>query len=164
MVYKNSKRLFSIFFVALLAFTLFLPLATPTRAADHAESTSVGGDPNADIADVFAFLDPNDNSKVILAIDVAGFIVPSELLNLSFFPPETTYQFQIENTGDARPDMFINITFSAQTSRSSPQTATVRFSNGITFTAPTTVQTQNPAANPFVVTTEPRRKSASTPD
>jgi hypothetical protein len=158
MVCKNSKKLFSIFFVALLAFTLFLPLATPTRAADHAESTSVGGDPNADIADVFAFLDPNDNSKVILAIDVAGFIVPSELLNLSFFPPETIYQFQIENTGDARPDMFIDVTFSAQTSRSSPQTATVRFSNGITFTAPTTVQTQRPTPNPFVVTTEPRRK------
>jgi hypothetical protein len=32
-----------------------VPLAI---AADHAESTSVAGDPGADIADVYAFLDP----------------------------------------------------------------------------------------------------------
>src|SRR5215510_7016430 len=79
-------------------------------AADHAESTSVAGDPGADIGDVFAFLDPNDNSKVILALDVEGFIVPSELLNLSFFSPEVVYRFQIENTGDAKPDDVIDIT------------------------------------------------------
>ena len=114
-----------------------------TNAADHAESTSVAGDPGADLADVFAFLDPNDNSKVVLALDVEGFVVPSELLNLSFFAHEVTYRFEIENTGDAAPDQRIDITFSEQTSRSQPQTATIKLPNGRTFTAPTTVQTQN---------------------
>ncbi len=131
---------------------LFAPLSL-IKAADHAESTSVAGDPGADIADVFAFLDPNDNSKVVLAIDVEGFIVPSELLNLSFFSPDVTYRFEIENTGDAVPDQRIDVTFSPQTSRSAPQTATIRLPNGATFTAPTTVQTLNATANPFVVTT-----------
>src|SRR3989441_10390031 len=105
------------------------------KAADHAEATGVAGDPGADLADVFAFLDPNDNSKVVLALDVEGFVVPSELLNLSFFAHEVTYRFEIENTGDAAPDQTIDITFSEQTSRSQPQTATIKLPNGRTFTA-----------------------------
>jgi hypothetical protein len=145
-----------------LAFAMvFTPLSF-IRAADHAEATGVAGDPGADIADVFAFLDPNDNSKVVLAMDVEGFVVPSESLNLSFFSPDILYRFEIENTGDAIPDRTIDITFSPQTSRSSPQTATVRLPNANTrvgllrkntFTAPTTVQTLNGTANPFAVTT-----------
>src|SRR5213594_3782813 len=132
------------------------------KAADHAEATGVAGDPGADIADVFAFLDPNDNSKVVLALDVEGFIVPSELLNLSFFSPDVTYRFELENTGDARPDAFLEVTFSPQTSRSTPQTATIRFFDRErrhptwSFTAPTTVQTLNETPNPFVITTDPK--------
>ena len=137
---------------------IFAPLAQ-INAADHAESTSVAADPGADIADVFAFLDPNDNSKVILALDVAGFVVPSELLNLSFFPTDIVYRFEIENTGDAIPDLKIDVSFSPQTSRSQPQTATIRLPRdgrrATTFTAPTTVQTLNATANPFIITTNP---------
>jgi hypothetical protein len=126
-----------------------------TNAADHGESTSVAGDPGADLADVFAFLDPNDNSKVVLALDVEGFIVPSELLNFSFFAPDVVYRIEIENTGDAAPDQTIEVTFSEQTSRSQPQTAMIKLPNGRSFTAPTTIQTLNSTANPFVVTTDP---------
>ncbi|HEX3101961.1 MAG TPA: DUF4331 family protein [Pyrinomonadaceae bacterium] len=143
---------------AMTVTSLFLPLAQ-VKAADHAESTSVAGDPGADIGDVFAFLDPNDNTKVVLALDVEGFVVPSEALNLSFFAPDVTYRFEIENTGDAVPDQQIDVTFSRQTSRSTPQTATIKFKgNRIrpnSFTAPTTVQTFNAVSNPFTVTTDP---------
>src|SRR6266446_8229707 len=133
----------------MIAMAIALAPALPANAADHAESTSVAGDPGADLADVFAFLDPNDNSKVVLALDVEGFIVPSELLNLSFFSPDVTYRFEIENTGDARPYAFVEVTFSPQTSRSAPQTATIRMygreknDTSFKFTAPTTVQTLN---------------------
>jgi hypothetical protein len=138
-------------------FNMFTPLVQ-VRGADHAESTSVANDPGADIADVFAYLDPADNTKVILAMDVEGFIVPSELLNLSYFAPDILYRFEIENTGNAVADSTIDITFSPQTSRSTPQTATIQL-NGIngnrakSFTAPTTVQTLNATANPYTVTT-----------
>jgi len=141
--------------VFLASISLAVPTAPPVNAADHAEATLVAGDPQADIADVFAFLDPNDNSKVVLAMDVEGFVVPSELLNLSFFAPDVTYEFQIENTGDAITDQFIDVTFSPQTSRSKPQTATIKLPNGAQFTAPTTVQTLAATPNPFVVTTDP---------
>ena len=135
--------------VAVAAVGLGLALVpAPVRAADHGEAPLVESDQGTDIADVYAFLDPNDNSKVILAIDVEGFVVPSELLNLSFFAPEVLYRLEIENTGDARPDASIDITFTPQTSRSAPQTATIKLPNGHTFTAPTTVQTLAATANP----------------
>jgi Domain of unknown function (DUF4331) len=139
----------------LASIALALPTAPPIIAADHAESTSVAGDPGADLADVFTFLDPNDNSKVVLAMDVEGFVVPSELLNLSFFSPDVTFRFEIENTGDAIADQTVDVTFFPQTSRSQAQTATIKLPNGVTFTAPTTVQTLAGTANPFVVTNDP---------
>jgi hypothetical protein len=151
----KSRKISGVSMSLMIVLSLFLPTTLHINGADHAESTSVAGDPGADIADVFAFLDPNDNSKVVLALDVEGFIVPSEALNLSFFAPEVLYRLEIENTGDAKPDQHIDITFSAQTSRSLPQTATVRLPNGESFTAPTTVQTLAGTANPFVVTTDP---------
>src|SRR5881409_3943212 len=161
MFHSCSRKMAAAALVVMAGIAICTLPARHMKAADHAEATGVAGDPGADIADVFAFLDPNDNSKVVLALDVEGFIVPSELLNLSFFSPDVTYRFEIENTGDARPDASLEVTFSPQTSRSAPQTATIRFFEGqghhpsFQFTAPTTVQTLNGTPNPFVVTTDP---------
>src|SRR5215813_12734492 len=155
-MFQSRKRKIAVAALVVIAGIALMALpARHMKGADHAEATAVAGDPGADIADVFAFLDPNDNSKVVLALDVEGFVVPSELLNLSFFSPDVTYRFEIENTGDARPDQVIDITFSPQTSRSAPQTATIKLPNRRTFTAPTTVQTLSSSPNPFVVTTDP---------
>lgn len=141
---------------AMVLMTIIIP-AAPAAAADHAEATLVSGDPGADIADAYFFLDPLDNTKAVLAVTVEGFIVPSELLNIGHFSDQIIYRFEIENTGDAVPDRFIDIQFSDQTSRSASQTAFI-YLNGIyqgtpSFTAQTTVQTLNAAPNPFVVTT-----------
>jgi Domain of unknown function (DUF4331) len=154
-MFRSKIKKLAIVFTGLIFAIAGMTIPQPaTNAADHAEATLVAADPGADLADVFAFLDPNDNSKVVLALDVEGFVVPSELLNLSFFAPEVTYRFEIENTGDAVPDQTIDITFSPQISRSQPQTATIKLPNGQTFTAPTTVQTLAASPNPFVVTTD----------
>src|SRR6266404_6474440 len=124
-------------------------------AADHAEAPLVESDQAADIADVYTFLDPNDNSKVILAFDVHGFIVPGENGNLSGFDHDVLFRFNIENTGDAAPDKFIYVNFDEQTSRSQPQTAHITI-GGNSFTAPTTVSSAtSPTAATPVVTTDP---------
>src|SRR2546421_435044 len=149
MLYSHGKKITAIALILAAGITMSVLWTRHMRAADHAEATGVAGDPGADLADVFAFLDPNDNSKVVLAMDVEGFVVPSELLNLSFFSPDVTFRFEIENTGDARPDAFPEVTFSPQTSRSTPQTATIRLfgrdgrAPSFKFTAPTTVQILN---------------------
>ena len=97
------RKLMPIAIALAVSMVLLLTPAPRTDAADHAEASLVAGFPGGDIADVYAFMDPNDNTKVILAMDVEGFIVPSEAVNHGFFSPEVLFEFQIENTGDAVP-------------------------------------------------------------
>lgn len=142
--------------VAALAFA-----TTRVHAADHAEAPLVESDQAADIADVYAFVDPNDDTKVVLAFDVHGFIVPGENGNLGGFDHAVQYRFNIENTGDAVPDETITVRFDEQASRSQPQVARISVlpSHGrplASFRAPSTVSSATAATAPApVVTTDP---------
>jgi len=131
----------------------------PTRAADHGDAPNIDNDSGADIADVFMFLDPADNSKICILGTVHGFIVPGEATNFGAFDSTVLYRFAIENTGDAKPDAFIDITFSERANNTDPQTASVRLpgikGKGASFTAPTTPSTLAPTANPQTVTSDP---------
>jgi len=116
-------------------------MATPTppaRAADHGDAPNVDSDSGADIADVYLFLDPNNNERVILIGTIHGFITPGEGQNFGTFDEHILYRFLIENTGDAKPDAMIDVAFSARTAGNAPQTALVRLPNKKTFSAPTT--------------------------
>ncbi|MDB6155133.1 MAG: hypothetical protein JWL90_3586 [Chthoniobacteraceae bacterium] len=131
--------------------TPFLSLES-VYAADHADSPTLAQDQGADIADVFFFLDPNDNSQAILIATVHGFIVPGEAVNFSIFDPAVRFHFSIENTGDAKADKFIDVSFSKRVADPGPagkeilqipaaQTATIKIPKlegfaGGTFTAP----------------------------
>jgi hypothetical protein len=133
-------------------------LSTPVaRAADHADAPNLAGDEAGDIADVFLFLDPTDNSKVVIIGTFHGFIVPSEAVNQCVFDPATTYRFEIENTGDAKVDQTIDVNFSPKGSAATdPQTATVTLSGKpkVSFTAPTTVSTLTPTPPDPTITTD----------
>ena len=117
------------------------------RAADHGDAPNVAGDQACDLADVYFFLDPNNNNKVVLIGTFRGFMVPGEAVNFGIFDPNVRYRFEIENTGDARPDAFVDVTFNKRVADPGPpprpilqvprhQTATVRLPGGATFTAP----------------------------
>jgi len=138
-----------------LALVLWLGCASPSLAADHGDAPNVDNDPGADIADVFAFLDPNDNMKVVIIGTVHGFIVPGEAGNFAAFDPNVKFRFNLEQTGDAKPDQFIEVTFSERTGATDPQTATIRLPDKTKFTAPTTPATFAATANPQTVTTDP---------
>jgi hypothetical protein len=128
------------------------------QASDHIDSPTVAQDRGADIADVWAFLDPNDNSKVVLILSTQGFVVSSEHFGEVIFDHNVRYRFEIENTGDAKPDLFIDVTYSRGLGRLHNQIATIRLPNGRTFTARTTVATQEPQPIPPpqpVITTDP---------
>ena len=49
------------------------------------------------------FLDPNDNSRVVVILTAVGFTVPSEAVNFSVFDHELVFEFQFETTFDATP-------------------------------------------------------------
>lgn len=134
---------------------LFLMPARRTPGADHGDSPMVDEDRPADIDDVYAFLDPNDNSKLVVIVTSYGFIVPGEALNFGAFDPNVRYLVELETTGDARPDLAVDIRFSPRTASGVPQRATIILPFGQVFTAPTTASTFGTSANPFTVTTDP---------
>ena len=80
---------------ALMALALAGPVFWPTKglAADHRESPTADATPEGDITDLFAFLDPNNASQLVLIMDVNPFSVPDEP-NYSF-SPNILYQFKI---------------------------------------------------------------------
>src|SRR5579884_1974871 len=131
--------------------------APAARAADHGDAPNVAGDQAADLGDTYLFRDPNDNSKIILIMTFRGFIVPGEAVNFVSFDPNVKYRFEIENTGDAKPDDFIDIMFSPRTASNAPQTATITLpgKGKPKFTAPTTIATQAGTPPDPTVTTDP---------
>jgi hypothetical protein len=144
----DSKRVRRCAVVVAIAMGLFAfaRLSTPVRAADHLEAPIVAQDLGADIADVYFFLDPNDNNFAVCAVTVHGFITPAQNANTGFFDGTVRFRFAFENTGDAKPDYFIDVTHSKQTSRTAPQTASIVIGPkagilplGRSFTAPTTI-------------------------
>jgi hypothetical protein len=135
-----------------------LPLAVfsipALRASDHADGPTVAGDQAADLADCYMFVDPVDSTKIVIINTVRGFIVPGEAGNFVIFDSTIKYRFQIENTEDAKPDAFFDVSFSEKVANDAgvaqPQTATVKFSGSAfdglkgNYTATTT----NPGLGP----------------
>ncbi|MGI8467658.1 MAG: DUF4331 family protein, partial [Pyrinomonadaceae bacterium] len=153
----RNKKIFAFGAFALicaLAFQL-TPPTTRTSASDHIDSPIITQDRGADLADTYAFLDPNDNSKVVLVMSTQGFIVSGEHFGMAIFDHNIRYRFEIENTGDAKPDTFVDVYYSPGLGRVMPQTATIELPGGKKFTAPTTVSNQEYKAPPPVITTDP---------
>jgi hypothetical protein len=151
---NRNKLIALISFALTVTLTIMLLPPASTNASDHADSPLNSMDQGVDQGDTYAFLDPNDNSKLIIAETVRGFIVPGEANNEAFFDPGVRHVFEIENTGDAKPDLFFYVTFSKVTAQTSPQTATITLPNGRQFTAPTTPPTLAPTPNPQAITTD----------
>ena len=153
---RTSKRTVALFALAVTAaLAILLTPAARLDAADHGDAPFLANDRGADIADAYLFLDPADNTRVVIAGTINGFIVPAEMVNFGVFDENLRYRFEIENNGDTRPDIFIDVRFSPkQAAGNQVQNATVTFSTGQTFTAPGTVPNLNPTPPAPVVTTD----------
>src|SRR4051812_26276468 len=149
-------------FTRSLAALLFLTTSffgpSALRAADHRDGPVITSLPPVDIGDVYFFLDPTDNTRAVLSMTVGGFMIPGEAVNQAIFDPTVRFQFQIEGTGDAAFDAFINVSFSPRISTSAAQNATVQMFQGTNkvfeFVAPATNPTLNATAPAPVVTTD----------
>ena len=138
----------------MVAFLMLWSSVPQTDAADHGDAPLADEDRPIDIDDVYVFLDPNDNSKVVIIATLYGFIVPGEAVNFGAFDSRVRYLVGLETTGDARLDHFIDIRFSKRTSPTTPQTATVTLPFGEVFQGPTTLPTLADSANAPVITVD----------
>ena len=136
------------------------------RAADHGDAPNVAGDQAADLADLYFFLDPNDNTQAVLIMTVRGFIVPGEAVNFAIFDPKLRYRIAIQNSGGPKADAEFNIRFSPRVADPGPtgkeilqvpraQTARITLPNGNTFTAPVLNPSLGSSPPAQAVTTDP---------
>ncbi len=131
------------FLVVVVCLALSLTGAMRLHASDHIDGPQLANDHASDINDMYLFLDPNDNSRVVLIMTINPFLISSEIIGQALFDHNLRYRFEIENTGDAQTDRFIDVRFTRGVGREvGPQTATVTLPNGQTFTAPTNVPSQ----------------------
>jgi len=144
-----------------LAFGVLGVAALAVYGADHGDGPNASNDAAGDLNDIYAFLDPNDNTRIVIIVTLRGFIPAGENANFGQFDHRILTAIELDTNGDAAADAFIAFTFSPQTARATPQTATVTAvflpSAILTtlFTAPTTISTVNATAPPQTVTTDP---------
>ncbi len=125
-----------------------------TVASNHIDSPLTAQDRGANIADHYAFLDPNDNSKIVLIMSTQGFIVSSEHFGMGIFDPNLRYRWEFASGDDVTPNKYIDVYYSPGLGHLTGQTAMIVLPDGHRFTAPTTIAVQTPRPNPPVITTD----------
>jgi len=143
-VTKSALRTRRASFLAVLAcVALSFTGVVRLHASDHIDGPQLANDHASDINDMYFFLDPNDNSRVVLVMTINPFMISSEIIGQALFDHNLRYRFEIENTGDAQTDRFIDVRFTRGVGREvGPQTATVTLPTGQSFTAPTNIPSQ----------------------
>jgi hypothetical protein len=99
------------FLVTALLFLLSPSHYITARAADHRDSPAVDGAGEGDITDIFAFLDPNDKSHLVLIMGVNPNAVPA-LTHSYRFSNDYLYQFKLDWTSTAVEGLVVQVTFS----------------------------------------------------
>lgn len=79
--------------------------AQPGQASSHREAPSILADPQADNTDVYAFVSPDNERKVTLIANWIPFEEPAGGPNFYPFADEAHYNINIDNDGDAKPDI-----------------------------------------------------------
>ena len=80
-------------------------------ASSHREAPYTLSDPLVDNTDTYAFVSPDDQSKVTLMADFNGFQEPAQGPNFYPFDNKARYEIHVDNNGDAKPDITYRWTF-----------------------------------------------------
>jgi len=104
-----SRILFLPFLVFSFSFVSLLAIDT-AYSADHVEAPLAVANPELDITDVYAFVDPQDDSQIVTAMAVNPFLQPED--GSTGFSPDVLYQFKFDNTGDGVEDYVVQFQFS----------------------------------------------------
>ena len=78
-------------------------------ASDHQDSPDVELNPSMDMTDFYAF-PGSSSSRIALVLNSWAFLTPAETPSTSF-DPNLLYQFKIDNTGDAKEDLVMQVVF-----------------------------------------------------
>jgi hypothetical protein len=84
-------------------------------ASSHRENPLIIEDPTADLTDVYAFVSPDDPTKVTFIMNVIPAQAPAGGPNFYRFSDNVRYELKIDNTGDAQEDITLRFTFTTET-------------------------------------------------
>src|ERR1700730_7522059 len=94
---------------------LVLGAAFFTIAASHREAPLISADPLADNTDVYAFVSPDAPDTVTLIANWIPLEAPAGGPNFYKFGDDVLYRINIDNNGDARPDLQYQFRFTTTT-------------------------------------------------
>ncbi|MES2179124.1 MAG: DUF4331 family protein [Gemmatimonadota bacterium] len=95
---------------ALTALAMFgLIRARAASASDHQDNPLVELNPAMDMSDFYAFPGASAD-RIVLAMNTRPLLTPAQTPGASF-DPNVLYQFKIDNTGDAKEDKVVQVTF-----------------------------------------------------
>src|SRR5256885_16736426 len=79
--------------------------------SSHREAPEISKDPVADNTDLYAFVDPNDSSKVTIIANYIPLEEPAGGPNFFQFGDDVLYEIKIDNDGDAIEDVTYQFRF-----------------------------------------------------
>ena len=86
-------------------------LSRPADASSHREAPFIGGDPEADATDVYAFRSPDRPDTVTLIANYVPLEVAAAGPNFYKFGEDVLYEINVDNDGDAKDDISFQLTF-----------------------------------------------------
>ncbi len=92
--------------VALTMLVAAFVVTDKLSSADHIDAPITTNDADADINDMFVFLNPSDDSRVVFGMTVRPLIAPDDAATIRF-PTDILYQWRIDTNGDAVEDLVL---------------------------------------------------------
>ncbi|MBY0495588.1 MAG: DUF4331 domain-containing protein [Cyanobacteria bacterium] len=86
----------------------------PGQASSHREAPLIAQDPTADNTDLYAFVSPDDATKVTLIANFIPFQDPNGGPNFYDFDPNVVYAIHVDNNGDAVEDVTFEWRFTTE--------------------------------------------------
>lgn len=96
-----------------LAAALLLSLLSTADASSHREAPLISEDPVADNTDLYAFVSPDDASKVTFVSNFVPLQNPAAGPNFYRFGDDVLYEIHVDNTGDAVPNVTYEFRFTS---------------------------------------------------
>jgi hypothetical protein len=110
----TAKRLARGLPVIGLSGALLAGLLAPSGASSHREAPLSSQDPVADLTDVYAFRSPDAPNTLTLIANVNPFENPAGGPNFNQFGDDVLYRLNVDNDGDAVPDVRYDFDFRTQ--------------------------------------------------
>jgi hypothetical protein len=103
---------------------------TGVLASSHREAPLIAGDPAADNTDLYAFVSPDDPSKVTIIANYIPLQQPAGGPNFHPFDSSVRYSIHIDNNGDAKDDVTYAVRFTDKPASGKNGVSSFLYNNG----------------------------------